>query len=383
MVSKLISSEEISTIIGASLGSFGALMIIIIFIYFKEYKIFYRKLVFVLSIYDFFQSITYLLPGFSNKIICEIQFYLIAIFGTTPLFWAATISVISYLKVVKEFNDKKSNKIYKWIHLFLLILIIILIVIATYFHDFNSPKTYWCSSTTKISVIIIFSFVWIYVIICLIFYILTMIRLRKLIKLISKGYSLSKKHQTDQIWIQLRMSLIPLIEIIVTIPITIRRIREIINSSFSEIMALDIISSLLICSQGFWDFWIFIIFDPEIRSKLKNCRSYSYSKYYQENPFGLDFFDPKNDKDLYSIKDSEEKNRIREIINPSVSEILSLDILSSLLLCSQGFWDFWIFIIFDPEIRSKLKNCSSSKKYQEVDLVDFQNEEELRMENNF
>ncbi|KAJ5080048.1 hypothetical protein M0811_14197 [Anaeramoeba ignava] len=109
MVSKLITSEGISTIIGAR---------------------------------------------FSNKIICDIQFYLIAIFGTTPQFWAATISVISYLKIVKEFNDKKSNKIYKWIHLLLLILIIILIVIATYFHDFNSPKTYWCSSTTRISLIV-------------------------------------------------------------------------------------------------------------------------------------------------------------------------------------------------------------------------------------
>ncbi|KAJ5080049.1 hypothetical protein M0811_14198 [Anaeramoeba ignava] len=142
-----------------------------------------------------------------------------------------------------------------------------------------------------------------------------MIKLRKLIKLISSGYSLSKKDQTNQIWIQIRMSLIPLIEIIITIPLTIRRIREIINPSVSQILSLDIISSLLFSSQGFWDFWIFIIFDPEIRSKLKNCCSYSYSKYYQQNSFDLDFFDSKNDKDndndkdIYLIENLEEKKK--------------------------------------------------------------------------
>ncbi|KAJ5080046.1 g protein-coupled receptor [Anaeramoeba ignava] len=291
-----LKAEEISTIIGASLGTFGALMIIIIFLNFKEYKIFYRKLVFVLSIYDFFQSISFFLPGNSNKIICDIQYYLIAIFATTPSFWAAAISLITYLKIVKEFNDKKLNKIYKWIHLSILIPIIIMFIDAITSQDYKKPKAYWCSSTTRISLIFGYSIVWIFIISCLIFYILTTIRLRKFIKLISEGYSSTKISQTNQIWIQIRMSLIPLIEIIVMIPLTIKRIREIINPSVSEINSLDILSSLLICSQGFWDFWIFIIFDPEIRSKLKiNCCSSSYSKYYQQNSFGLDF---RNDNEL-------------------------------------------------------------------------------------
>ncbi|KAJ5080051.1 g-protein coupled receptor 157-like [Anaeramoeba ignava] len=297
MVSNLITSEEISTIIGASLGIFGALMIIIIFIYFKAYKIFYRKLVFVLSIYDLIQSISYLLPGRSNEIICRAQYFLLAIFGSTPQFWASVISIICYLKVAKQFNDTKLNKIYKWIHLSILIPMIILVAISFISHDYKKSNAYWCASTTRISLIFAYSIVWIYVITCLIFYILSINILRKMIKLVSSGYSSTKISQTNQIWIQLRMSLIPLIEMIITIPLTIKRIRE--------------------------------------------------------------------------------------IINPSVSEINSLDIISSLLFSSQGFWDFWIFIIFDPEIRSKLKNCSPSKKYQEVDLIDFQNEEELRMENNF
>ncbi|KAJ5080045.1 g protein-coupled receptor [Anaeramoeba ignava] len=283
-----LETQEISALIGASLGIFGALMIIIIFLYFKEYKLFYRKLVFVLSIYDFFQSLSFLLPGSSNKIICDIQFYMIPIFGPTPSFWAATISVISYLKIVKEFNDKKLNKIYKWIHLSILIPMIILFIDAITSRDYKKSTDYLCVSTTRISLIFAFSFIWIFIIACLIFYILSMIRLRKFIKLISEGYSSTKISQTNQIWIQIRMSLIPLIQIIFTIPVTIKRIREIINPSVSQILSLDILSSLLFCSQGFWDFWIFIIFDPEIRSKLKNC--FCCSNYPQEN----NLFDLKN-----------------------------------------------------------------------------------------
>ncbi|KAJ5080044.1 g protein-coupled receptor [Anaeramoeba ignava] len=297
-----LETQEISTLIGASLGIFGALMIIIIFLYFKEYKLFYRKLVFVLSIYDFFQSLSYLLPGSSNKIICDIQFYMIPIFGPTPSFWAAVISIISYLKIVKQFNDRKLNKIYKWIHLSILIPMIILFIDAIISQDYKKSTDYVCISTTRISLIFAFSFIWIFIIACLIFYILSMIRLRKFIKLISEGYSSTKKSQKNQIWIQIRMSLIPLIQIIITIPLTIKRIREIINPSVSGMDFNDILSSLLFSSQGFWDFWIFIIFDPEIRLKLKNC--FCCSNYPQEN----DLFDLQKNNQLRMENKNENKN---------------------------------------------------------------------------
>ncbi|KAJ5080056.1 g-protein coupled receptor 157-like [Anaeramoeba ignava] len=265
-----MKGEEIATIIGSSLGLIGALLIIIIFLYFKENKIFYRKLVFILSIYDFFQSITYLLPGNSDQNLCKIQYYLTAIFASTSQFWSAIIALTSYLKVVKEFNDKKLNKIQKWFHLIMFIPIIVLIIISAYVHDYNNSKTYWCTSTNRAFLIILYGFTWIYIIICLIFYILTMIRLRKIIKFLTKEFSSTvKKSQMNQVWIQIRMSLIPLIQIIILIPGTIRRLRNIINPSAPDITAVDILHSLLVTSQGFWDFWIFIIFDSEMRNKLK------------------------------------------------------------------------------------------------------------------
>ncbi|KAJ5080058.1 g-protein coupled receptor 157-like [Anaeramoeba ignava] len=270
------SAEEIATSIGASLGLIGALLIIIIFRYFRKLKLFYRKLVFILSIYDLLQSISYLLPGRSNEIICKIQYYFLAIFASTSQFWSATISLISYLKVVKEFNDKKLNKIHKWFHLIMLIPIIVLVTVVGYSHDYNNSKTYWCTSITRAFLITLYTFNWIYIIICLIFYILTMIRLRKEFNFLSNNYSpTSKKSQINQVWVQLRMSLIPLIQIIILIPGTIRRSREWMENSPHDILSIDIIHSLLITSQGFWDFWIFIIFDPEMRNKLRNCCSSS------------------------------------------------------------------------------------------------------------
>ncbi|KAJ5080052.1 hypothetical protein M0811_14201 [Anaeramoeba ignava] len=257
------SVEKIPTFIGAGLGTIGALMLIITFTYFKEYRYLYRKLVFILSFYDFFQSALFLLPGHSNKYICRAQYFLLAIFGSTPSFWSAAIALISYLKIVKEFPDRKLNQIQKWLHLLMLITVIVLVSVFSYTHDYSTSDTY-----------------------C---------RLKKLINLISKGYFLSKIIQPKQVWVQLRMSLIPLIEMVVMAPATIRRIRDMINPNGSQLVTLDIIHSLLVTSQGFWDFWIFVVFDPEIRKKIRNFSSY---RSYQKNFHDLESFSPKSENDL-------------------------------------------------------------------------------------
>ncbi|KAJ5080060.1 g-protein coupled receptor 1 [Anaeramoeba ignava] len=302
-----MKGEEFSTIFGSSLGLTGALLIIIIFLYFKSTKLFYRKLVFILSIYDLFQSLSYLLPGNSNGVICKIQYYLTAIFASTSQFWSAIISLISYLKVVKQIDDKKLNKIHKWFHLIMLIPIIVLIIISAYAHDYDDSKTYWCVLTTESFLLTLYVFIWIYVINCLVFYILTIIQLRKVLKLIKneKSFSLLAA-QKNQLWIQIRMSLIPLIQIIIMIPATIRRLRDIIDPSAPDIIVIDILQSLLVTSQGFWDFWIFVVFDPEMRDKIKGCCcSNLKQKYLQENELSdISTYQklPNQENGIFSIK---------------------------------------------------------------------------------
>eukprot|EP01156_Anaeramoeba_ignava_P017392 Anaeramoba_ignava/a7057_4.p1 GENE.a7057_4~~a7057_4.p1 ORF type:complete len:179 (-),score=30.61 a7057_4:116-652(-) len=145
-----MKTEDLLTIIGASLGTTGALIILIIYFRFKEWKNFYRKLIFILSIYDFVHSLSFLLPGHSNKIICRIQGELIAGFGSTCQFWSAAISFLSYLKVVKGFNEKKLNKIQKLFHL---LMWLIVVFFASFVAFFPNP-TYARNS----SFIIVFDF---------------------------------------------------------------------------------------------------------------------------------------------------------------------------------------------------------------------------------
>ncbi|KAJ5080042.1 g protein-coupled receptor [Anaeramoeba ignava] len=295
-------SEEISTIIGSTLGMIGALMIIIIFLYFKEMTLFYRKLVFILSIYDFFQSISFLLPGHQYYSVCHVQIYFVAIFGSTSQFWSAAISLVFYLKVVKQFDDKRLNKIQNYLHLIMWLINILFIVLAAFSHDYRESQTYWCIPTDKPYLIALYVICWIYLIACLVFYILTIIPLRELIKLNSKGYSSTRISQINQVWIQIRMSLIPLVEIIIMIPATIRRFWEIIKSKAPDYNSLDILQALLITSQGFWDFFIFIIFDPEMRAKIRSCCC-STSKYYQQNSFvDIPNYSSQNEQNLFGKK---------------------------------------------------------------------------------
>ncbi|KAJ5078470.1 g protein-coupled receptor [Anaeramoeba ignava] len=274
-----MKKDEIFAVIGTSLGMIGALLIIIIYLRIKETKIFYRKLIFILSVYDFLQSVIFLLPGHKHKTVCRIQFELISGFCTTCQFWSALISLLSYLKVVKQFTDERSDKIQKKFHVFMWITVIGFVVSALFLENPTDSTTYWCWTKNKAFVAVFYSFIWFYLLVCLIFYIFILIRLRQIIKNILRKYQTTKVKQMNQVWIEFRMSFIPLIYILVIIPATIRRIRNLINPSTPDIEVINILQGLLSSSQGFWDFWIFVVFDQEIRKKLRN----SFSKFSQEN----------------------------------------------------------------------------------------------------
>ncbi|KAJ5080065.1 g-protein coupled receptor 157 [Anaeramoeba ignava] len=303
----MIKSEEISTIIGASLGIMGSLLIIILYIYFKEWKIFYRKLVLILSIYDFFLSLIFILPGSKYSFVCSIQFYLLSAFITTCQFWSASIAVLSYLKIANLFTDSKLNKIHLWLHLIMWIINFDLILFIFLLPKSEKSDTYWCTSTTNSWLITIYTFIIFYIVICLIFSILSIIKLNKSNKESSKGNYLQRIGEENQVFFQKRMTLLPIVGIIIFIPGLIRRLREIINPSASDILTLHILHSLLVSTQGFWDFLIFVILDPEMRKKMKSCcskqkkemaktSSYKTIEKHVVNQIGEDFSDQENQK---------------------------------------------------------------------------------------
>ncbi|KAJ5078468.1 g protein-coupled receptor [Anaeramoeba ignava] len=294
-----MKTEDLLTIIGASLGTTGALIILIIYFRFKEWKNFYRKLIFILSIYDFVHSLSFLLPGHSNKIICRIQGELIAGFGSTCQFWSAAISFLSYLKVVKGFNEKKLNKIQKLFHLLMWLIVVFFASFVAFFPNPTYARTYWCFCSHSSFIITFYIFVWTFLIICLISYILTLIRLRKIVKFILNKNPSSKKSEMNQIWVEIRMSFIPLIYILIFIPTTIRRIYDIHHSPDKSIPAIDIPRALLSSTHGFWDFLIFIVFDSEMRKKIYNkCSKNTQKLEILEYP-SFEQFDDDNNHSLF------------------------------------------------------------------------------------
>ncbi|KAJ5080041.1 g protein-coupled receptor [Anaeramoeba ignava] len=271
----MFESEEISALVGSALGIFGALMIIILFSRIKQINSLYRNLLILLSIYDFLESFSFILPGRYNKTICEIQFYLISISVTITPIWSAIISFIFYLKFVKKTQDKILNRIYKWFHLFFLIPITILLILSAHFTDYRNSTTYWCCSTKISYLIIVYSFIWLSLLICLVFYSLT---LPKLTKSHPDLYPIEDS-QISKHPFQKRMGFVPLIYILIVIPATIRRIIDFVTSSKKEYPIINILHSLFICSQGFWDFLIFVVFDSRMRKSLKNCLTCQCNKH--------------------------------------------------------------------------------------------------------
>ncbi|KAJ5070699.1 g protein-coupled receptor [Anaeramoeba ignava] len=303
-----MNSVEISTFISCIFGIIGSLLIIIIFLIFKEQKLFYRKLILVLSFYDLLQSISYILPGKNYHILCHVQMYAIAITGITSQYWCAAISFVSYLKVVKNKTDQYLQKLYQLLHISMLILDVLFILIVTFFGTPTKKETYWCWCSEMGLTMMMYTFYWIFMVICLVFYLLTIIKLRAVFKIISQiQIQISKEKQLAQFKIQLRMSLIPLIYIILLIPPTIKRVNEEIHPNSKSSIIINILQAIATTSHGFWDFLIFIVFVKEMRKKIRNCSSISNQN---------------RDQKYSSIQDFETSNQFNEfhkLINSTIN----------------------------------------------------------------
>ncbi|KAJ5080040.1 g protein-coupled receptor [Anaeramoeba ignava] len=301
-----LQTDEICLIITASFSLFGSLTLITTFLIFKQLKFFYRKLVFILSVYDFLQVACFLFPGQKNEKICKVQIYLLAFFGFSPYYWTSVIAIISYLKVVKGYPDRKLNIISNWFQLVLWILNTFYFIECFIFSPpLNSPS-YWCWNQNEGIIIAAYVSAWIIGVCCIVFYLLTIIRLRKISKILSKNQKLFLSPQYKQIQIQFRMALIPLIYLICIIPGTLEHLFEITNSSHSNSTLLHSFYYICSCLQGFFDFVIFVLFDSSIRHKIFNCCCSNSSQEsglsYQEfdenekiSPFGNFLFSQKND----------------------------------------------------------------------------------------
>lgn len=83
----------------------GCLFICIMYIKFSELRTFPFRLIFVLSIFDIFSSIGYMLPTFNlndDDALCQIQAAVINLFTLASVLWAGIIAFLLYFIIVKS-----------------------------------------------------------------------------------------------------------------------------------------------------------------------------------------------------------------------------------------------------------------------------------------
>ncbi|KAJ5078530.1 g protein-coupled receptor [Anaeramoeba ignava] len=262
-------SVIILSTISASLGAFGALVIILLYLRVKSFRTFFRKSLCVLSVYDFIVSTGYIIPGSNLPKICRPQGLWVYTFGVAIPCWTMAISIIVYLRIVKSWSLKRLNKIYWFFHILISVILIVVFFAALAKANIKAQTTKWCWATEPNFKTLFYSFYWMALLICFTLYILT-------IKVIRKSYLNIKKLFPDQknpkgariLKMQIRISSLGFCYLLVILWSTIKRTREIILGKPNKIRFLDIMQAIFSPSQGFLDFLIFVIFDSKVRKKI-------------------------------------------------------------------------------------------------------------------
>ncbi|KAJ5068071.1 g protein-coupled receptor [Anaeramoeba ignava] len=228
----------------------------------------FRKLIFILSIFDFLLSLSFSLPGSKNSTICSVQVVGNAVMLTATPSWTASVSFITFLKIVFNTRDSFCNYLQKKLLIFTVILSTIVCVIWIVFVSPQKGGSYWCYPKEAFLIWTIYSIWWFFLVIILIIYVLCIrkIRINKSVSNIARDSE--KRKKKEKLRIQLRMTLIPLVYLVLALPSTINRVRSLVEPNVSSSKTLDVLQAWFLPSQGIWDFLIFIVFVKSIRHQI-------------------------------------------------------------------------------------------------------------------
>ncbi|KAJ5072646.1 g protein-coupled receptor [Anaeramoeba ignava] len=251
------NSESGPCIAGSILGMSGALIYIIAYIQFKKLRNYPRKLIFVLSIYDFLISLALFLPGYTSTGFCKFQVYMIAYFLTSPSYWCFVISIIFLLKFY-GYKYFETQRFFNFAHILMhIISITLLITYVVKANPTSNGRTHWCWIKQIPLEILIYVIYWFLLLGCILFYSI----------IIWKVYK--AKNQTDfERGFQFKMFLIPLFYVFTAIFSSVKRLREMINPDVSPSPFLDFTQGLFLPTEGFWDFVLFVLADKETRNTI-------------------------------------------------------------------------------------------------------------------
>ncbi|KAJ3428843.1 g protein-coupled receptor [Anaeramoeba flamelloides] len=254
------------------LSLIGSLIIIVLNVRFPDYrKNFFRKLIFILSIYDAILSFLFLIPGNKNQGFCAFQGYAIVWLGSMPAYISLSISIITYLNVSKNWSVFRLKKISNKLHIVSAIVATILTCFTIGFAEsVHFPFTNWCFIKGRFMLGAFYFLIWICTIASIVLYIMIVKQIRFVYKTIEQMTNLvDKRRKRDNLKVQMRMSTIPLSLVLTWLIASIRRSREIFFPDSNQNSTLNVLHSLTNPLQGFFDCVVFVAFSSYSRQKLK------------------------------------------------------------------------------------------------------------------
>ncbi|KAJ3423404.1 g protein-coupled receptor [Anaeramoeba flamelloides] len=192
-----------------TLSVIGYFLIIFVYLKFKHLRKLHRKLLFTLAVYDFISNITFYIPASSNEKLCKTQSFFLIFFSLIPPFWSAMVAIITWLLIVYHKTKRQLEKVYFYSQIFVL-LFAFTVSLLSVLTSANKPlDTDWCVPD-RLWMIVTYSWYWIVIFTCLIFYMLSIFRIRRLFYELKKLDSTAKSAKKQELTIQLKMLCIPL-----------------------------------------------------------------------------------------------------------------------------------------------------------------------------
>ena len=210
-------------LIGNSFSFVGSLFIIIAYLWFKPLRSFTFKLVFHMSIADFLHSISLMLPP--QSIWCELQAFLLQASAISSILWSSVIAYTLYDAVILEKNTTSNNQVKIYLLAYIFPFLIAFIPAALQAYQYASGWC-WIKSDFTITLVLRFSIFYAILWTVMLFNVLIYI---KIIKKIYLDYKDILEYRSQNRILMRRLSMYPIILVIMYIPISIVRISEIFN----------------------------------------------------------------------------------------------------------------------------------------------------------
>ena len=105
MVVKLENYEDWSQLlayIAAGIALLANSLLIFFYLYIPEVRTFFVKLLFYLSICDWFTAASMFFMGHYNSIVCHVQAGFMQFFPSASFFWMASVAITMYMQVAKH-----------------------------------------------------------------------------------------------------------------------------------------------------------------------------------------------------------------------------------------------------------------------------------------